>query len=217
MNIYEKIKRRREELGLTIEDVANHLGVNKSTVSRYESEQIKKMPIDFIEPLASILQCTPEYLMGWDSDAPEGLFPISIRTAMEIPIFRNIPASCGFGSWADESNIVDYISLPTSIYKFNKHKKYFGQIAEGDSMINAGIEDGDILIFESYDNPEDNMIGVFCVNDHTCYCKRFKKVDNKYYLVSANENYLPIEITPDMDFRMVGLLKYVVKEYEWGV
>lgn len=216
MNIYEKIKRRREELGLTIEDVANHLGVNKSTVSRYESEQIKKMPIDFIEPLASILQCTPEYLMGWDSDAPEGLFPISIRTAMEIPIFRNIPASCGFGSWADDE-VVDYISLPTSIYKFNKHKKYFGQIAEGDSMINAGIEDGDILVFESYNNPEDNMIGVFTLYNNTCYCKRFKKVDNKYYLVSANENYLPIEITPDMDFRMVGLLKYVVKEYEWGV
>ena len=217
MNIYEKIKARREQLGLTMEDVANILGVNKSTISRYESDQIKKMPIDFIEPLAKILQCTPEYLMGWEDELPENAFPIKTGEAFRIGIYNQIPASCGPGSCADESNIVDYISLPTSIYKFNKHKKYFGQIAEGDSMINAGIEDGDILIFESYDNPEDNMIGVFCVNDHTCYCKRFKKVDNKYYLVSANENYLPIEITPDMDFRMVGLLKYVVKEYEWGV
>lgn len=216
LDLYKNIKALREARNMSQEELAIKTGyTSRSSIAKIEGGDVD-LSQSKIMLFAKALGTTPQALMGWDSDAPEGLFPINVRTTMEIPIFRNIPASCGFGSWA-EDEVVDYISLPTSIYKFNKHKKYFGQIAEGDSMINAGIEDGDILVFESYNNPEDNMIGVFTLYNNTCYCKRFKKVDNKYYLVSANENYLPIEITPDMDFRMVGLLKYVVKEYEWGV
>jgi len=214
MNIYEKIKARREELGLTIEEVANRLGVNKSTISRYESEQIKKMPIDFIEPLAEILKCSPEYLMGWDDNVDE-IIPLNVITdMMSIPILQNVTASCGTGSWAEE-DIVDYVGLPRSIYHFNKHKKYFAQLAKGDSMINAGIEDGNLLVFETYNSPENNMIGSFSLNNTTCVCKIFRIIDGRYYLLSANENYLPIEITEEMDFRMVGLLKYIVKEVKW--
>ena len=65
-SIQDKIKRRRKELNLSLEDVAKALGVNKSTVLRYESKSIEKMPIDVIPPLAKILQCTPEDLMGWE-------------------------------------------------------------------------------------------------------------------------------------------------------
>ena len=214
MNIYEKIKARREELGLTIEEVANRLGVNKSTISRYESEQIKKMPIDFIEPLAEILKCSPEYLMGWDDNVDE-IIPLNVITdMMSIPILENVTASCGTGSWAEE-DIIDYVGLPRSIYSFNKHKKYFAQVAKGDSMINAGIEDGNLLVFETYNSPENNMIGSFSLNNSTCVCKIFRIIDGRYYLMPANENYLPMEITPDMDFRMVGLLKYIVKEVKW--
>ncbi|MBE6103986.1 MAG: helix-turn-helix domain-containing protein, partial [Erysipelotrichaceae bacterium] len=209
-----KLKELRELNQMTQVELARKLGVSDKTISSWEINRTEPK-MGMVQAIADIFNVKTDDLIK-DLQGTISIFPINVRTAMEIPIFRNIPASCGFGSWADDE-VVDYISLPTSIYKFNKHKKYFGQIAEGDSMINAGIEDGDILVFESYNNPEDNMIGVFTLYNNTCYCKRFKKVDNKYYLVSANENYLPIEITPDMDFRMVGLLKYVVKEYEWGV
>jgi len=210
----DKLKELRELNQMTQVELARKLGVSDKTISSWEINRTEPK-MGMVQAIADIFNVKTDDLIK-DLQGTISIFPINVRTAMEIPIFRNIPASCGFGSWADDE-VVDYISLPTSIYKFNKHKKYFGQIAEGDSMINAGIEDGDILVFESYNNPEDNMIGVFTLYNNTCYCKRFKKVDNKYYLVSANENYLPIEITPDMDFRMVGLLKYVVKEYEWGV
>lgn len=211
MNIYEKIKYRRELLGLTIDDVAKHLGVNKSTISRYESEQIKKMPIDFIEPLASILQCTPEYLMGWDDNSD--LIPITIiPDVWRIPIVTNVLASCGDGDFADEV-ILDYISMPANVFKRNRHKQYFAQIADGDSMINAGIEDGDVLVFESCDVPEDNVIGVFCVDNDKCFCKRYKFSNGKVYLLSANDNYLPKEFEPER-VRMIGVLKWICKEYE---
>ena len=51
---------------MTLEDVANALGVNKTTVMRYESESIKKLPTDIVPPLAKVLKCTPQYLMGWE-------------------------------------------------------------------------------------------------------------------------------------------------------
>ena len=65
--IQERIKLRRLQLKLTLEDVANALGVNKTTVMRYESESIKKLPTDIVPPLAKVLKCTTQYLMGWEN------------------------------------------------------------------------------------------------------------------------------------------------------
>ena len=66
MDISERIKARRLELGLTLEDVALKLGVAKSTILRYETKDIGNMGIDKIELLAKALKCTPAYLMGWE-------------------------------------------------------------------------------------------------------------------------------------------------------
>lgn len=61
------IKERRAKLRMSQQDLANAIGVNKSTISRWESGQIEKVPIDFIQVLADVLKTSPEYLMGWDT------------------------------------------------------------------------------------------------------------------------------------------------------
>lgn len=66
MNLNFKIKERREELGITLQQVANHLGVSKATVQRYESGEIKNIKLETIEKIAEILKVTPAYLMGWE-------------------------------------------------------------------------------------------------------------------------------------------------------
>lgn len=75
MTVYERIKTRRKELGLSADDVAQALGVSRATIYRYESAEVEKVPITVLEPLARVLQTTPSYLMGWeiDSAAPGGL------------------------------------------------------------------------------------------------------------------------------------------------
>lgn len=65
MTISERIKARRIELGLTLEDVGKILNVSKSTVLRYETSEIENMGIDKLENLAKALQTTPGFLMGW--------------------------------------------------------------------------------------------------------------------------------------------------------
>ena len=214
MTTSEIIKKLRKERGLTQEQLGQIIGVQKSAIAKYESGRVENLKRSSIEKLAKFFDVSPSYLLGINDNLDE-FIPLNVITdMMSIPILENVTASCGTGSWAEE-DIIDYVGLPTSIYSFNKYKKYFAQVAKGDSMINAGIEDGNLLVFETYNSPENNMIGSFSLNNTTCVCKIFRVIDGRYYLMPANENYLPIEITPEMNFRMVGLLKYIVKEVKW--
>ena len=64
--IVKRIRDRRIELGLSYQDVADATGLSKSTIQRYETGAIRKVPITQIEDLARALHTTPSYLMGWD-------------------------------------------------------------------------------------------------------------------------------------------------------
>lgn len=66
MTIGDRIKARRIELGLSVEELAKRLGKNRTTVYRYETGYIENLPIDILEPIAEALQTTPQYLMGWE-------------------------------------------------------------------------------------------------------------------------------------------------------
>ena len=62
----QRIKDLRKEKGLTLEQVADIVGVGKSTVRKWETGMIANMKRDKIASLAKALGTTPEYLMGWE-------------------------------------------------------------------------------------------------------------------------------------------------------
>lgn len=66
MEMKDKIKQRREELGLTLEEVGNIVGVGKSTVRKWETGDIANMRRDKIAKLAVALHTTPAYLLGYE-------------------------------------------------------------------------------------------------------------------------------------------------------
>jgi DNA-binding helix-turn-helix protein len=66
MSIGERIKKRRQELGLSAEDVANKLGISPATIYRYESNYINSMKVDKLTAIATVLHVSESYLMGWD-------------------------------------------------------------------------------------------------------------------------------------------------------
>lgn len=68
MDMNEKIKSRREELGLTLQEVGEYIGVSKATVQRYESGEIKNLKQETISRLSEILKISPAYLMGWEDE-----------------------------------------------------------------------------------------------------------------------------------------------------
>lgn len=61
----QRIKELRKAIGKSADQVADELGVSRSTIFRYESGYIEKVPANVISELADILGTTPEYLMGW--------------------------------------------------------------------------------------------------------------------------------------------------------
>lgn len=70
MDFKDKIKNRRLELGLTLEDIAKLVGVTAPTIQRYESGEIKNVGKNKIKALADALNLSPSYLMDWD-EVPE--------------------------------------------------------------------------------------------------------------------------------------------------
>jgi transcriptional regulator with XRE-family HTH domain len=71
MTIGERIKKRRKELGISVDEVAKKLNKNRATMYRYESDEIENMSINILEPLAHALNTTPAYLMGWELETKE--------------------------------------------------------------------------------------------------------------------------------------------------
>ena len=71
MTVGQRIKKRRKELGLSVDEVAEKLGKNRATIYRYESNEIEKLPTNVLEPLSKVLNTTPSALMGWEEHTPE--------------------------------------------------------------------------------------------------------------------------------------------------
>ncbi len=66
MSVGDRIKQRRKELNISAVDLGKKLGVARSTIFRYESGFIEKLPVDTLKTIADALDTTPEYLMGWE-------------------------------------------------------------------------------------------------------------------------------------------------------
>lgn len=66
MNTGDRIKQRRMELGLTVDDLAERINKSRATIYRYENGDIENMPTTILEPLAKALYTTPADLMGWE-------------------------------------------------------------------------------------------------------------------------------------------------------
>lgn len=72
------LRERRLELGLTMLEVAQRVGVSEGTVSRWESGNIANMRRDKIVALANALDITPAAIMGWDDEGSKNLFKPSL-------------------------------------------------------------------------------------------------------------------------------------------
>lgn len=78
MTIGQRIKNRRLELNMSVDEVANKLGKNRATIYRYEKDDIKDLPITVLEPLARVLETTPADLTGWGVVAGKKDIPLDI-------------------------------------------------------------------------------------------------------------------------------------------
>lgn len=84
-DLIERIKERRLKLEMSYQDLSDATGISKSTLQRYETGYIKKVPINQIEILAKALHTTPSYLMDWDNTVTEApSVPLTPRDERQI-------------------------------------------------------------------------------------------------------------------------------------
>ena len=116
--------------------------------------------------------------------------------------------SAGFPSPADDFKETR-ISLDRELVK-NKEATFYARVS-GDSMVGAGLDDGDLLVIDRSLNPENGKIAV-CLVDGEFTVKRIKKEKNKLYLMPENKKYKPIELKEENELIIWGVVEYVIKK-----
>lgn len=126
-------------------------------------------------------------------------------TLLELPFFTS-HIHAGFPSPAE-----DYLDKKLDLNEHliqNPSATFFVKVS-GNSMVNVGINDGDILIVDRSVEARDNKIVLGVINGEFTV-KRIKKKNKRLFLLPENEQYEPIEITEEMDFRIWGVITYTI-------
>ena len=115
--------------------------------------------------------------------------------------------SAGFPSPADDFLDIS-IDLNKELIK-NPSATFYGRV-KGDSMKDAGLENGDLLIIDKSLEPVDNKIAV-CFIDGEFTVKRIKIEADIIWLIAENKDYKPIKVTADNEFVIWGIVTTVIK------
>ncbi len=175
MEIYERIKLRRKEIGLSAETVADRLGVSPATIYRYENNDIKKFPTDILEPLAKVLHTTPAYLLGIENKNKS-------KTAVKIPVLGLVRAGIPMDA---VEYIIDYEEISEDMAR---QGEYFGLQIKGDSM-EPKISEGDVVIVRKQPDVENGEIAIILVNGDEATIKKLQKFNGGINLVPSNPAY----------------------------
>lgn len=175
----QKIKELRLANGMTLEQVADIVGVGKSTVRKWETGIIANMRRDKIAALAKALRTTPEYLMGWSTEVEaSNLFQVEKK---RFRLLGNI--ACGEPIFASEDAEL-YVEAGVDI------KADFCLIARGDSMIGARIYDGDIVFIRQQEMVSNGEIAAVLIDDEATLKRVYYDRDaGELSLYPENPNY----------------------------
>ena len=182
----ERIRLRREQLGMTQTQLAEAIGSTKQNIYKYENNIISNVPSDKMEAIAAALHTDPAYLMGWGSpsgtEIPPGYLPSP--KMQKVPLVGRI--ACGQPITAEE-NVEDYVDAPED------HRIDFALLCEGDSMIDAGIMDGDVVYIRKQPDVENGEIAAVRI-DGEATLKRvyWDSIAQVLQLLPANAAYLPL-------------------------
>mgnify|MGYP002524902617 CR=1 FL=1 len=124
----------------------------------------------------------------------------------EIPVLGKIAAGTPVEAIQNE---VARIPLPSNI---EKNGEFFGLKVQGDSMIEAGINDGDTVIVRKADTAENGKIVVALIDDHEAMLKRIRRKGKTVALESANRNYETKIFGPDR-VKVQGILVSLYRNF----
>lgn len=199
----ENLKILRKSKKLSQEKLADELKVSRSLIGMWESGQ-RKPSYETLELLADYFNIRLDDLSGRNINKDMNFSNIS--NIIPLPKTRKVPRlgkiACGEPILAEE-NYEDYDDVPEDI------RCDFTLLCEGDSMINARIQDGDVVYFREQSQVENGEIAACLVDgefETKATLKRFYKYDDKIVLQAENPKYQPfVYVNEEMNkVRIIG-------------
>lgn len=212
MEIYERIKMRRKEIGLSAETVAEQLGVSPATIYRYENNDIKKFPTDILVPLAKVLRTTPAYLLG--NDDMYLIAPEITTDTVTFPVIGSIAA--GYDEIAVEDWSGETVEIPVSYLKGRKKEEFFVLSVHGDSMYPLYMDGDKVLILKQSTLERSGDIGAILYDSENATLKKVEYVKGEDWLrlIPINPEYQPktIEGAALEECRVLGVPRLLIRE-----
>ena len=230
MKTNEKLLHLRTSLGLTQEEFGEKLNVSNQFVSQVEVGKrnvglrfLKKVSETFGVKLMELIGEEEKFVITEDDESfimkflktltveEKAQILKTIYRIKKIPL-REIPV-VGYaraGEPLELVEITDPIDVLTLPMNETKNVSY-AVIVRGDSMKDKGIEDGDILLVDP-ESPVENGQLVIAVIDNKVTFKKLKKENGRIFLEPANEHYERIELTPDMDVKLLKVAMVLSKK-----
>lgn len=184
-HVGEKIRKQREELGLSQDSLAKALGYrSRSSIAKIEAG-VTNMAPEKLSAAAEVLQVSPLYLLGltehtFPDISLDNLYPIHTKL---FPLLGEI--ACGEPIFAEEQH-ESYIEAGSDIHAD------FCLRAKGDSMIGARIYDGDIVFIRKQSDVLDGEIAAVLIGDEATL-KRVYKMPHRIQLRAENPAYPPLD------------------------
>ena len=208
MDVGERIKNRRKQLGLSAEQIAAELGVSPATVYRYESNEIMNMRIDKLEPIAKALHTSPAYLMGWSEETSSAAEDTNLVT-----IHYAGPVAAHFNATPDDA--YEQRTIPAEWIGRRRPEDFFLATVSGDSMY-PQFQDGDeILCLRCSDMGNSGRIGIMLLGGDEATVKRieYKPGEDWIDLIPINPEFKPrrIEGVDLEQCRVVGRVIKVIR------
>ena len=200
--IAKRICECRKLLGMTQEELGKRLGLNKSTIQRYENAKIDKIKKPVIVEMANILGVSYEYLSG-KTDNPDvkkqdlsalGLSPAIVK---KFPMLKKISAGKpvmsedGYEAFIEASGTID---------------ADFCFVAKGDSMINARIFDGDVVFIKEQEFVNDGEIAAVLVGDEVELKRFYYNEDEKKVILQPENPLHKAKIYVDGELQKIQIL-----------
>ena len=193
VTVGDRIRQVRQEQDVTQQELADYIGISKQAVYKYENNIVTNIPTDKVDAIAKRLKVSPAYLMGWEEQpTPKPTSPAPIPPGFEpMPKMKKIPLigsiACGEPITA-EQNIEKMVDVPESI------RCDFSLTCHGDSMVDAGIHDKDVVYIRIQPEVENGEIAAVRI-DGEATLKRVYYNPGTLTLMPANPAYAPMVYT----------------------
>ncbi len=220
--IGEIIKNRRQLLGMTQLELAQKINVSAATINRYESGEIKNLRRDKIAKLAEALEIDPMVLINENMNSIS-FSKKSVQQAIEKAINEVSRVTVDGRKWtpipiygvikAGTPSLANNEIIGFEYFDVDEPNEYFSLRVSGDSMRDARICNGDLVLIKKQSDAEDGEIVAVLIDGQDATLKRIKYSATGISFVAENPDYEPIVITyaklkEDPDYvRILGVVK----------